>query len=131
MSKKAKYIIFGFLGMLSLLIFIYQLQYLGDTKVYHERQTIIMAELSDDLGKFQPLLAEFVDEDYNSVMVSDINSDGTTTFRRALGKNSTYIGEYHLTYDLINEKIIYENIEILNEKYLDDWNRFKQENQEA
>lgn len=97
----------------------------NSTKNSLEEQRLEMIELrSDQFDYFAPELATFVD-DNKTIITSVITPSGLVSFDCYLVKNEEPFGVYKLRYDLKNESIILEELEITNPKFADEWRDFQ------
>jgi hypothetical protein len=81
--------------------------------------------LVDNLDHFDPILADFVDDNYKTVITSEISSEGIVELIRGLAKNEDQFGNYIVKYDLVNMEILFEELEVTNPKYSEEWREFK------
>ena len=89
-----------------------------------ERRLEMIELLSEQLDYFAPELAAFAD-DNKTIISSIISPSGLVSFDCYLVKNEEPFGVYKLRYDLKNESIILEELEITNPKFADEWRDFQ------
>ncbi|MFD1738734.1 hypothetical protein ACFSCX_19645 [Bacillus salitolerans] len=90
-----------------------------------EKREEVVKLLQYNLEQFDPTLQSFVDEEYMSVIASAVNSKGLCTFRRGLAKNQDPFGILTVEYDLVKMKVLSIELSISNDKYMDEWENFK------
>ena len=106
----------------------YQTEKMEQSRALEEKRQEVMDKLVNNLSDFNPVLAEFVDDDYKSTIASKISSEGIVEYDRGLAKNKAPFGNYIVKFDLNNMEIVSEEIEVTNPDYSEEWREFQREN---
>lgn len=101
---------------------------ISQQRLYEEKRNEVTQMLRDDLDKFNPTLAAFVDDNYKSTFGSAISSDGIVTFERKLAKNQEIFGSYVVKYDLDNMEVMTVELSLSNGRHADEWREFSEHN---
>lgn len=128
LKKKLPLIITILVVSLGVIAMDYQSSQLEYQNSLEKKQQEIIIILADNLDQFDETLAAFVDGNYKTVTASKISSEGICEFERGLAKNQDPLGNYIISYDLKNMKVLSEQVIVTNAKYFEEWQNFEEEN---
>ncbi|MCT8138504.1 hypothetical protein H1D32_12590 [Anaerobacillus sp. CMMVII] len=103
---------------------IYQSKQMEFQKLLEDKRQELIILLADNLDQFDPTLATFVDDNYKTLITSEISSEGIVELNRGLAKNEEPFGNYIVKYDLENMEVLFVELEVTNQKYSEEWREF-------
>lgn len=103
----------------------YQTEKMGQSIDLEEKRQEVQDKLVNNLSDFNPVLAEFVDDDYKTTIASKISSEGIVEYDRGLAKNKAPFGNYIVKFDLTTMEIISEEVVVTNPDYSEEWRDFQ------
>ncbi|MBU8908274.1 hypothetical protein [Desertibacillus haloalkaliphilus] len=126
MKRKLPVIIIVIVVLLGIIFMFYQSEKMENSRLLEERRQEVMDKLVNNLSDFNPVLSEFVDDDYKTTIASKISSEGIVEYDRGLAKNEAPFGNYIVEFDLNNMEIVSEELEVTNPDYSEEWREFQE-----